>query len=185
MCSFGAWNGNIIKEYQLSPHLKNKDQVFLLLGGNMGEVAETFRKARNEIGVFARIVRQSSLYQTQAWGMDQANDFLNQALLVTTDLTPANFLQKLEELESRLGRDLKSNTGKGYQPRPLDIDILFWGEEIINREDLTIPHPRLHVRNFTLAPLNEIAPDFIHPKLHIRIGELLEKSSDQMKVKKL
>lgn len=165
--------------------MKNKDQVFLLLGGNIGNVEETFRKARNEINVFARIVKESSIYKTEAWGMSDAPDFLNQALLVTTDLVPNVLLQRLEELEKELGRSDESKAGKSYSSRVLDIDILLWGNKEIDSEGLTIPHPRFHLRNFSLVPLQEIAPEFEHPLKLLSISELKEQSPDSLKVEKI
>ena len=109
MISFGPSFGNIIKEYQLSSLLKDKDQVFLLLGGNIGDVAKTFAKAINLIGDFARVVKTSGLYSTEAWGMESADSFTNQTLLITTDLSPMTLLAKLQEVEKTLGRLAKTN----------------------------------------------------------------------------
>ncbi len=182
MISFGPSFGNIIKQYQLSPHLKDKDQVFLLLGGNIGNVRETFAKALNLISDFGRVVKTSRLYSTEAWGMDDADNFINQALLITTDLRPMALLEKLKGIEQKLGRTSKTQINNNYESRSLDIDILLWGDLVIDSEHLIVPHPRMHLRNFTLIPLAELAPEFKHPVLGNTIGNLLKASSDQLKV---
>lgn len=185
MISFGPSFGNIIKEYQLSSLLKDKDQVFLLLGGNIGDVEKSFTKAIHHIGDFARVVKVSGLYTTEAWGMENAGNFTNQALLVSTDLSPMALLNKLKEVEQILGRTDKTNRAGSYESRSLDIDILLWGDLVMENETLTIPHPRMHLRNFTLVPLAELAADFCHPKLDKTISELLLTSVDDLKVSKL
>ncbi len=185
MISFGPSFGNIIKEYQLSSLLKDKDQVFLLLGGNIGDVTATFTKAIKLIGDFARVVKTSGLYTTEAWGMENAENFTNQALLITTDLAPVALLQRLKDIEQNLGRTSKTSDDNQYESRSLDIDILLWGDMVITTEDLVIPHPRMHQRNFTLVPLAELASEFTHPTLICTIAELLKTSTDQLKVTKL
>lgn len=117
--------------------------------------------------------------------MENASDFINQALLITTDLSPHNLLKKLSALEQEMGRQEKGTTSSGYTSRTLDVDILLWGNSIINDAELVIPHPRMHLRNFTLVPLNEIAPDFEHPGLKLTISALLKQSTDKLKVQKI
>lgn len=117
--------------------------------------------------------------------MENTGDFINQALLITTNLTPHNLLKRLNALEQEMGREHKKTGSEEYTSRTLDIDILLWGNSIVNDEELTIPHPRMHLRNFTLVPLNEIAPEFEHPGLELEISKLLEQSTDTLKVQKL
>jgi 2-amino-4-hydroxy-6-hydroxymethyldihydropteridine diphosphokinase len=101
--------------------------------------------------------------------------FLNQVLLYETLLTPNEILQTIGVIEAENGR---VHTKDGYSSRNLDIDILFYDSLILNSADLTVPHPLLHVRRFTLLPLAEIAPDFIHPVLQLSMRDLLEKCED-------
>jgi 2-amino-4-hydroxy-6-hydroxymethyldihydropteridine diphosphokinase len=164
--------------------LKDKDQVFLLLGGNIGNVEETFFKAIQRLSDFARVVKTSAIYISEAWGMTNAAPFLNQAVLITTDLAPLPLLAKLKEIELETGPGAHRNIEGGYQSRKLDIDILMWGQRTITSDELTIPHPRMHKRNFTLAPLAELAPDIIHPVLQKSISDLLAHSVDTLKVEK-
>ncbi len=185
MFSFGPSFGNIIKEYQLYSLLKDKDHVFLLLGGNLGNVSVTFKHVIKEMSNFARVVKKSSIYATEAWGMENTPEFLNQVLLVTTDLQPIRLLEKINAIEEKLGRKEQNKAQEVYQSRPIDIDILLWGNLVMETEKLTIPHPRMHQRNFTMVPLAEIAPDFKHPVLNRSIAEVLKNTTDNLKVRKV
>ena len=161
------------------------NEVYLCLGGNLGNCLTTFKNACGLIGQQAgRLVEESSVYSSQAWGMDKAPDFFNQVLKVHTELTPQQLMSALLEIEHTLGRE-RTEGMTGYQNRLLDIDILFFNKEIIKTNSLEIPHPRLHLRRFVLEPLNEIAADFEHPLLHKRIDELLALCADTGEIKKL
>jgi 2-amino-4-hydroxy-6-hydroxymethyldihydropteridine diphosphokinase len=153
----------------------------LLLGGNLGDRSYYFSSAisliRERIGVITSV---SSLYETEPWGFEHENWFLNQALKVTSSLLPAEVLEKIHGIEKKLGR--KPNM-TGYKSRNIDIDILFVDEEIFYSDDLVIPHPRLHKRRFTLLPLLEIAPILRHPLLDRSVEELTESCKDTMKIK--
>ncbi|SEA65307.1 2-amino-4-hydroxy-6-hydroxymethyldihydropteridinediphosphokinase [Arachidicoccus rhizosphaerae] len=160
------------------------NHAYLLIGGNLGKIKENLQNARELIGQkVGAVSKASSLYQTAAWGLEEQPDFINQVLLVDSELPAADMLITMLDIEQVLGRVREMKNG----PRLIDIDLLFYNDEVIHltRPDLTVPHPLLHTRNFTLYPLAEIAPDFVHPVLHKKIRTLLQQSPDALPVKKL
>jgi 2-amino-4-hydroxy-6-hydroxymethyldihydropteridine diphosphokinase len=160
------------------------NEVYLCLGGNLGNCLVTFGQIYSLIEqTVGKVTEQSSLYQSQAWGMENAPDFLNQVIKIETEISVEALLIALLDIEKKLGRERTETTA--YQSRLIDIDILFFNKKIVKTEILEIPHPRLHLRKFVLEPLNEIAPNFIHPILNKSISELLELCSDTGQVKKL
>ena len=160
------------------------NEVYLCLGGNLGNCFENLNKACRLIAdKVGKVAQQSSVYQSQAWGMNNAPDFFNQVIKVETKLSAEELLLILLEIEKKLGRE-RTETAT-YQSRLIDIDVLFFNKKIIETDTLHIPHPRLHLRKFVLEPLNEIAPNFIHPVLNKTISELLVSCPDTGEVKKL
>lgn len=155
--------------------------TFLLLGGNLGDVSKTFDEARSEIQKKNTISHFSSLYSTKAWGKTDQPDFLNQVIEVKTDLDPFSLLHYLLDLELQLGRVRKEHWGE----RLIDIDILFYNNDTINCQGLTVPHPRLQERMFTLVPLAEISPSYIHPTLNKSISDLIIDCKDSLTVNKI
>jgi 2-amino-4-hydroxy-6-hydroxymethyldihydropteridine diphosphokinase len=156
----------------------------VLLGGNLGDVQANFRQARERMEAAGNpIVKASSLYRSPAWGFEAEEEFLNQALLVQTELQPEAFLGFLLGLEQSLGRQRKAN--EGYASRLIDIDILLWEDRVWQSSVLQIPHPRMQLRRFALAPLAEIAPDMWHPVLGMTVGRLLDGCPDTSDVIKL
>jgi len=156
--------------------------IFLLLGGNLGDrqhyLAEAIRLINSEI---APVLQKSSVYETQSWGKTDAPDYLNQVIALDTDLTARELLKRVLDIELRLGRKREEKWGA----RTIDIDILFYGTEIVQQEGLQIPHPELHNRRFTLEPLTEIAPDLVHPVLNKSILSIKNELKDSLIVKKL
>ncbi len=148
-------------------------QVFLLLGANLGNCEETFNKAalfiNAEIGT---VKKQSAVYISEPWGFETDDMFRNQALMLETELSAHQVLHKCLDIENRLGRTRSAN--KNYESRMIDIDILFYENTVVDDEMLTIPHPLLHLRNFALIPLCEIAPQFVHPKYTKSVEQLLQ-----------
>ena len=156
--------------------------VYLLLGSNLGNSRETLRKAIDQIEVaIGNIISLSSVYKTKAWGIEDQPDFLNQVVKVVSDSTAEKMLQIINEIEEKLGRVRHIK----WQSRIIDIDILYYGDEIINSDKLVIPHPENQNRNFVLAPMAEIAPDLVHPVLLLTQRELLENCTDTLDVKKI
>jgi len=153
----------------------------ILLGGNLGKVPETFELALIELQELGHIVKKSSVYCSKAWGMGaDTPDFYNQAVLLQTDLTPVDLLYGLLEVEKKFGRKRKDVSN--YESRLLDLDIIFYENQVLDSEDLKIPHPRMHIRSFTLVPLAEIIPEFVHPILNETIEQLLNKQADAEQV---
>lgn len=156
----------------------------MALGGNVGNVSETFdialEKIQESIG---QIITKSSLYKTEPWGYKNQDFFLNKVICIETNLNPNEVLKKILEIEKMMGRNRDKDNQ--YAPRTIDIDILFYGKKIINTGNLSIPHPRLHLRNFVLTPLMEIAPDLIHPSFNKKIKDLLINNNDTSLVKKV
>ncbi len=158
------------------------NKVYLLLGSNQQNPTKQLAKAilliNTQIG---QLVRQSSIYETAAWGNIKQPNFLNQIIIVKTNFTPELTLQKILSIEKKMGR---VRTIKNA-PRTIDIDILFFNKEIINKEDLIVPHPLLQQRNFVLTPLNELSPNLKHPILQKTIHQLLRICKDKLAVTKI
>lgn len=160
------------------------NQCVLLMGGNLGNVPLTFSLARTLIAEgIGPIEAESSLYTSAPWGFTSDDLFYNQVLVVNTSLPAELVLNKILEIETYFGRTRVA--GQGYQSRTLDLDILFFNQDIIEKENLQIPHPRLHLRNFTLIPLVELIPDFKHPVFHFTMRQLLIQSPDEHQVQRL
>jgi 2-amino-4-hydroxy-6-hydroxymethyldihydropteridine diphosphokinase len=161
---------------------ESMNQAYLLTGGNEGDreinLSEAIKLIQMDTG---EILRQSSLYETVAWGMKRQQDFLNQALLVETKLDAPAFLEILLRIEKKMGRVRLEK----YGPRIIDIDIIFFNSDIIKADGLTIPHPHMHERRFVLEPMNEIAPAYLHPVFHKTVQTLLAECPDHSGVKKL
>ncbi|MBS1529762.1 MAG: 2-amino-4-hydroxy-6-hydroxymethyldihydropteridine diphosphokinase [Bacteroidetes bacterium] len=158
------------------------NDVFLLLGSNLGDRQAYLQQAIALIGKeIAPVINRSSVYETQSWGKTDEPDYLNQVIALQTDIPPKEILYKILNIEKALGRKREVKWGS----RIIDIDILFYASEIIDADELTIPHPEMHKRMFTLAPLAEIAPDFVHPVLRKNITELKSELKSDLHVKKL
>lgn len=153
--------------------------IYLLLGSNLGDRAMLMQTAADEIGKrIGNVTQASALYETAPWGGIEQPAFLNQVLEVETGLVPEEVLRIILEIEHKAGRVRYERWGA----RHLDIDILYLGETVMDTPRLTVPHPRLHERRFTLVPLTEIAPNFVHPVLEKTNAELLEVCMDKEEV---
>jgi 2-amino-4-hydroxy-6-hydroxymethyldihydropteridine diphosphokinase len=156
--------------------------VFLLLGTNLGDrqlfLQQAIAHIREEV---APIINASSIYETQSWGKTDEPDYLNQVIMLQTKLPAKDILQKILGIELQMGRKREVKWGS----RSIDIDILFYGDEVIDEPGLIVPHPQLHNRRFTLEPLAEIAPEFVHPVLNKNILVLKNELKDSLIVKKL
>jgi 2-amino-4-hydroxy-6-hydroxymethyldihydropteridine diphosphokinase len=157
------------------------NNVYLLIGGNMGERMANLAAARNRINIdCGRITASSSIYETEAWGYKEQPAFLNQALAIETSLEAEKLMEEILKIEMALGRKREIPLG----PRIIDIDIIYFNDEIINSSNLTIPHPSMADRKFVLTPLVEIAPAFIHPILLKTNQVLLKECGDSSVVYK-
>ena len=156
-----------------------KQSAYLLLGSNLGDRETNLGLARSLIGNSVGIILQSSkIYESAAWGKEDQPDFLNQVIKIQTTLNPHALLEKLIWAETSLGRLREIKWGE----RIIDIDILFYENEIVEDKALTIPHPGIPKRRFTLLPLNEIAPSLVHPELKKTMTELLDECPDKLDV---
>ncbi|HUR66123.1 MAG TPA: 2-amino-4-hydroxy-6-hydroxymethyldihydropteridine diphosphokinase [Chitinophagaceae bacterium] len=155
--------------------------AYLLTGGNLGNRQANLALAKEHISQqCGTLVKVSSLYETAAWGNTDQPAFLNQALQLETNLHARQLLRRLLKIEKQMGRERKEK----YGPRIIDIDILFFNEEVHNYSLLKLPHPEMQNRRFALLPLAEIAPDIIHPVLKRSVSELLYECPDLLEVKK-
>ncbi len=159
-----------------------KNEVVLLLGCNLGDRESFLNKAVEELcNHIGPLGKKSSVYESEAWGFESSNTFLNQVVVFNTGLKPEDILNRIQKTENDLGRIRISGN---YETRIIDIDILFYNNIIMKTRELAIPHPSLHRRRFTLEPLNEILPQSIHPIFNKSIKSLLEKCEDKLWVKK-
>lgn len=156
--------------------------VYILLGSNQGNSIEQLKLAIQHIkGEVGNIEKSSSVYQTAAWGNTDQAPFSNQVILVRTEKNAEEVLRILLGIEKKMGRKRVVK----WEPRMIDLDILFYNDLIMEEPNLTIPHPHLHERRFTLIPLVEIDENWVHPKLNKTMRELLESCEDKLSVEKI
>lgn len=158
--------------------------IATILGSNSGDKYQLLKEAAHLLSASGKIIRQSSFYETEPWGFESDENFLNQVIIFETPLKPSDFLHCCLEVEKKLGR-VRNPNGPRYTSRPIDIDILFCDSRIINTPELTVPHPRICERHFVLAPLAEVMPEFIHPGKQKSIQELLSICPDCSIVKRI
>jgi len=157
------------------------NKVFLLIGGNMGDRLQNLHQAITGLSATCGpVLQQSAVYETAAWGKTDQPSFLNQALLLTTGLQAQELITTILLVEEKMGRLRMEKFG----PRVIDIDILFYNEVVMHEPNLTIPHPQLQNRRFVLVPMQEIAPELVHPVFHKTITQLLQECKDELAVKK-
>ena len=155
------------------------NKVFLQLGSNLGEREQLISSALTNISSqIGTIITQSKIYESTPWRVDGQENYLNQVIEIKTQLPADKILEMVLNIENDLGRVRLEKWGE----RLIDIDIIFFNNDIIESPALCVPHKHMHERNFVLEPLNEIAPEFVHPKYNKTISELFKQSKDTEKV---
>ncbi len=158
------------------------NEAYLILGGNIPDRMEYLNWAIQELKLlYIYIDAQSNIYETEAWGSNSHLAYLNLALKIRTEVEAETLLKQLNQIEEKLGRVRASETQ--YADRTMDIDILFFNNQLIKTNTLEIPHPRLHLRQFVLQPLLEIAHNYIHPVFQQTIETLFLQCEDQLAVR--
>jgi len=158
----------------------NRHLVFLSLGSNVGNSSETLEQAisyLNDNG-FIKLIKKSSIYLTEPWGYKNQNWFYNLAIEGQTEFSPYEFINFIKTIEVYLGRQRRNH----WTEREIDIDLLFYDKLILQNQKLTIPHPQIENRRFVLVPMDEIAPNYVHPLLNLSIHEILLNCKDKSKV---
>ena len=154
----------------------------LHLGSNQGDrkvqLARAIQMIEESIGP---VLGSSAMYETEAWGKTDQNDFINIALEVEHYMTPNQLLKTINKIEEQIGRVRLEKWG----PRLIDIDIIFIEDIVVDTEKLTIPHRLMHKRNFVLYPMVEIASEFIHPVFHEKLSTILEDCEDETEVRRI
>ncbi|WP_078671372.1 2-amino-4-hydroxy-6-hydroxymethyldihydropteridine diphosphokinase [Chitinophaga eiseniae] len=156
--------------------------AILLIGGNLGDRVANLQQAVALIGASAgEVLKTSALYQTAPWGSVDQPDYLNQGIEIQTSMDALTLLHTLLDIERRIGRIRQEKWGA----RVIDIDLIFFNDEILSLPELKLPHPRMHLRQFVLVPLAEIVPDYLHPVLHKTVRQLQQDCPDDLSAVKL
>ena len=153
--------------------------AYIGFGANLGDPEDTFYKAMEKIGTLKWVYlrKVSSLYKTEPVGLkDNGPEFLNAVLEAQVEMSPFDLIYDLRKIERALG---KNHSHKSDRSRKIDLDLLLFADKVLSSDTLEVPHPRMETRGFVLAPLAEIAPDFVHPGLKLTIRELLDKLSPE------
>tara|TARA_B100001250_G_scaffold367116_1_gene348954 strand:+ start:698 stop:1222 length:525 start_codon:yes stop_codon:yes gene_type:complete len=158
-----------------------KHTVYISIGSNLNDRVQNCAIAISKLTMFASLLKQSSFYETEPWGYEDDNLYINAVLKIQTELNPQKLLIQLKLIEKEMGR-LKKTTNNIYASRVIDLDILFFDQIILNSTNLTIPHIQVHNRNHVLIPFNEIDPEFECPLKKDQIQNLVKLSNDKTKV---
>lgn len=159
------------------------NQISLLLGSNLGDKVGNIFRAEKEMCQFLNIIKYSSFYESNSWGYQSINSFVNRAILVESIDSPIQLLNKIQAVEKKVGR--VKNQKKGYQDRLIDIDIINFNDEQITLPNLIIPHPRIAERKFTILPLLDLYEEAKIPGVNLSSRQLLENCFDKNEVKKI
>ena len=163
-----------------------KHTVYLLLGSNKGDSLSFLSYAREHLdSQIGEISNSSSIYRTEPWAMDADQWFHNQVLEIQLNIDPDKLLEMILKIEEELGRKRSLENHGSYESRTIDIDILYYGNLILNTDNLVIPHPRIQERRFVLEPMCEIAPSLIHPVMNKSQREMLDICSDHSIIERL
>lgn len=156
------------------------ETVFLSLGSNLGDRKKTLEEGIGLLAAILSNIKVSALYETEPWGTKNVPPYLNAVIEGQAILFAHDLLREIQEIEKKCGRE---KTAALHAPRPLDIDILFYGNHIVKTDELTIPHPHTAERLFVLRPLAELTHDFVHPILKKTVWELLKDCKDNSSVR--
>jgi len=163
--------------------LSDSNRVIIGLGSNLGDrfaaLAHAMDLIREEAG---DISAASSVWETEPWGFEASEQFLNMVIIIETTMQPRQLMQLFRSVEGRIGRRRGGGTGR-YESRIIDIDILLWEERVISVPGLEIPHPKISDRRFVLEPLCEVAPDAVHPVTGLTVAEMLQTCDDRSDVR--
>jgi 2-amino-4-hydroxy-6-hydroxymethyldihydropteridine diphosphokinase len=151
-----------------------ENTVYIGLGSNLGDRVANLREAGQRLSAIVKIEKASQLYVAAPLGYIRDDAFVNAVIRGTTGLKPLELLEMMQAIEAAMGR----RSGVQYGPRPIDLDLLFYGAVQMETRKLSIPHPRIAQRAFVLKPLAEIAPDLMHPVLYYTISQLLQDAED-------
>lgn len=154
-------------------------KIYLALGSNLGDRMQNLRAALRQLAPHIALTHLSPIYQTEPWGVADQPDFFNMTVCGETALAPVELLDALQAIEKNMGR-VKTVR---YGPRVIDLDILMYGDTVMQTERLEIPHPRMAERRFVLVPLNDIAPHTMHPRLKRTVRELLSALQDDSAIR--
>jgi 2-amino-4-hydroxy-6-hydroxymethyldihydropteridine diphosphokinase len=157
--------------------------VFIGLGSNIGDKIKNIQMAIEEISKKNKIIQTSSFYKSPPWGFESTESFINAVIEIETNISPMELYNELKNIEEKLGR--KNIKSYQYEDRTIDLDILYFQDQIINNITIQIPHKSLHLRKFVLEPLYEIAPYLIDPEKNITIDELLKSCPDNSKIEQI
>ena len=157
------------------------NSAYILAGSNMGNRLDNLQRATKKLIELGEIKRKSSLYETAAWGNENQQAFFNVAFELTTHLSGVELMKALLLIESESGRIRNEK----WEPRLIDLDILFFNAEIIDTSILQVPHPQFQFRKFAIIPMADLAVDFIHPVLKKTVLQLLEECTDKLQVEKI
>lgn len=149
-------------------------EIYLGLGGNLGNPPATFQQALKQFEAFAKVIKVSKLYKSKPYGFADQPDFYNAAVQLASELSPLDLLTQLQEVERQLGKKVVCENG----PRVIDLDLLVYGKEVIDLPGLTLPHPGILERDFVLKPLTDLNPMLTHPAWN---GQSLQSAMDQLK----
>ncbi len=156
--------------------------LYLLNGSNIGDRLQNLKLAISLLSDFFGLPKKvSEIYETQAWGRENLQNFYNQAVCFSTNYQPLELLEIVKKIEKQIGSEHEER----WAARMIDIDIIFIDDLIFKSDRLHIPHKLMHLRNFVLYPLSEIAPDYIHPQFELSVQQLLKNSTDNLLVEKL
>lgn len=160
--------------------------IFIALGSNLGNREENLNDAIDQIELrLGKVLGASSIYETPPFGFEAVQQFYNMVIELQTEFPAAALMTELLSIERKLGRERRSGLGSGYESRPIDLDILYYGDQIIEEPELQIPHKGIPFRRFVTLPLTELAPEFRHPILHKTNVELNKECADHSPIRKV